>query len=122
MIITKKHLSRRTFLRGSGVTVALPLLDAMVPAATPKPQQPAQTPRRLTVYLSPEAYHALEAASAPEHRGTHIKMVNWCNAHESQAEAEPSALLRLPSNGAEFLEARKASKALLGYTSIYDRL
>jgi hypothetical protein len=33
--ITKKHLSRRTFLRGAGVTVALPLLDAMLPAQTP---------------------------------------------------------------------------------------
>jgi hypothetical protein len=30
--ITGKHLSRRTFLRGTGVSVALPLLDAMVPA------------------------------------------------------------------------------------------
>ncbi len=30
--ITGKHLSRRTFLRGAGATVALPLLDAMVPA------------------------------------------------------------------------------------------
>src|SRR6188768_1106287 len=45
MFITKKHLSRRTFLRGAGVTVGLPLLDAMVPAwtalaqtaASPKP-------------------------------------------------------------------------------------
>ena len=33
--IFKKHLSRRTFLRGVGVTVALPLLDSMVPAQTP---------------------------------------------------------------------------------------
>ena len=32
--ITKKHLSRRTFLRGTGVTLALPLLESMVPAAT----------------------------------------------------------------------------------------
>ena len=32
--ITKKHLSRRTVLRGLGVTLALPLLDAMVPAQT----------------------------------------------------------------------------------------
>ena len=30
--ITKKHLSRRTVLRGVGATIALPLLDAMVPA------------------------------------------------------------------------------------------
>ncbi|PYS56164.1 MAG: hypothetical protein DMG13_00875 [Acidobacteria bacterium] len=35
MFITKKHLSRRTFLRGAGVTLALPLLESMVPAQTP---------------------------------------------------------------------------------------
>jgi hypothetical protein len=32
MIVTGKHLSRRSFLRGAGVTIGLPLLDAMVPA------------------------------------------------------------------------------------------
>jgi hypothetical protein len=32
--LTKKHLSRRTFIRGSGVALALPFLDAMVPAGT----------------------------------------------------------------------------------------
>jgi Protein of unknown function (DUF1552) len=39
MFITKRHMPRRTFLRGMGATVALPLLDAMVPAfaATPAP-------------------------------------------------------------------------------------
>src|SRR5687768_5003256 len=34
MFITKTHLDRRTFLRGMGATVALPLLDAMIPART----------------------------------------------------------------------------------------
>ena len=34
MFITRKHLSRRTVLRGVGAAVALPLLDAMIPAAT----------------------------------------------------------------------------------------
>jgi hypothetical protein len=34
MFMTKKHLSRRAVLRGVGATVALPLLDAMVPAGT----------------------------------------------------------------------------------------
>ena len=34
MFITKKHLSRRTFLRAGGATIGLPLLGAMVPAAT----------------------------------------------------------------------------------------
>jgi len=33
MFITKKHLNRRTFLRGAGTALALPLLDAMIPAA-----------------------------------------------------------------------------------------
>jgi hypothetical protein len=46
MIITRKALSRRTFLRGAGVAVALPLLDAMVPALTALAQTPA-APRRL---------------------------------------------------------------------------
>jgi len=34
MFITKRHIPRRTFLRGAGVTLALPLLDAMIPAHT----------------------------------------------------------------------------------------
>ena len=34
MFITKKYISRRTVLKGAGVAVALPFLDAMVPAAT----------------------------------------------------------------------------------------
>src|SRR6266850_6685408 len=34
MFITRKHLHRRTFLKAAGATVALPLLDAMVPART----------------------------------------------------------------------------------------
>src|SRR5438128_10683543 len=35
MFITKKHIPRRTFLRGVGATMALPLLEAMLPAQTP---------------------------------------------------------------------------------------
>src|SRR5262245_14971113 len=35
MFLTKKHIHRRTFLRGVGVAVSLPLLDAMLPAFTP---------------------------------------------------------------------------------------
>src|SRR5262249_40789863 len=34
MILTRKHLSRRTVLRGAGISVGLPLLDAMIPAGT----------------------------------------------------------------------------------------
>ncbi|PYQ96416.1 MAG: hypothetical protein DMF97_15430, partial [Acidobacteria bacterium] len=35
MYVTKNHIPRRTFLRGAGVTLALPLLESMVPALTP---------------------------------------------------------------------------------------
>jgi hypothetical protein len=46
MILTRKALSRRTFLRGVGTAVALPLLDAMIPAMTALAQTPA-APARL---------------------------------------------------------------------------
>ena len=44
MFIHKTHLSRRTFLRGAGVTLSLPLLESMVPALTPL-RLTAATPR-----------------------------------------------------------------------------
>lgn len=47
MIITKKALSRRTFLRGAGAALALPLLDSMLPAATPLAKTAAKPIRRL---------------------------------------------------------------------------
>src|SRR5262245_19786675 len=46
MIVTRKALSRRTFLRGAGAALALPLLDAMIPALTAQAQTPA-APQRL---------------------------------------------------------------------------
>src|SRR3954466_11158218 len=53
MIITKKALPRRTFLRGMGATLALPLLDAMVPAATAATKTPALPVRRLGYVFMP---------------------------------------------------------------------
>lgn len=47
MTVTKKALPRRTFLRGAGATLALPLLDAMVPPLTALSKTPARTVRRL---------------------------------------------------------------------------
>jgi hypothetical protein len=52
MFITKKHLSRRTFLRGGGAAIGLPLLSAMVPAATALAQTAAAPkPRMGFIYL-----------------------------------------------------------------------
>ncbi len=44
--ITKKHIPRRTFLRGAGITLALPLLDSMIPAQTPLARTAAVRPTR----------------------------------------------------------------------------
>ena len=51
MIITKKHLPRRTFLRGMGVTLALPLLDSMLPAQTPLSKTAAARMRLAYCYI-----------------------------------------------------------------------
>jgi len=53
MIITKKFMPRRTFLRGVGATLALPLLEAMVPAATPLARTAAKPVRRLGFVFMP---------------------------------------------------------------------
>jgi hypothetical protein len=50
MFITKKNLPRRTFLRGMGATLALPMLDAMVPALAAKAGGPV--PRLGFIYVS----------------------------------------------------------------------
>ena len=52
MFITKKHLSRRTLLRGAGTAVALPLLDSMIPAQTALAQTAASpAPRLGCIYI-----------------------------------------------------------------------
>jgi hypothetical protein len=52
MFITRKHISRRTFLRGAGVAVGLPLLDAMIPAGTALAQTAANPgPRMGFIYF-----------------------------------------------------------------------
>jgi hypothetical protein len=49
MSLSRKHLSRRTVLRGAGVALALPLLDSMVPAATALSRTAAVPVKRLGV-------------------------------------------------------------------------
>jgi hypothetical protein len=53
MFITKKHLSRRTFIRGAGVTLALPFLESMVPAQTPLKATAAVPKTRLGCFYVP---------------------------------------------------------------------
>src|ERR1041384_1422419 len=53
VILTKQFMPRRTFLRGVGATMALPLLEAMVPAATPLAKTAANPVRRLGFVFMP---------------------------------------------------------------------
>jgi hypothetical protein len=53
MILTKKSLPRRTFLRGMGAMISLPLLDAMIPAATAATRTAAKPVRRLGYVFMP---------------------------------------------------------------------
>src|SRR5437588_3114481 len=57
MIVMKKALPRRTFLRGLGTTLALPLLDAMVPSMTALAATPANPVRRLGFVYIPMGAH-----------------------------------------------------------------
>ena len=67
MFLAKKHISRRTVLRGVGAAVALPFLDAMVPAQTPL-RNTAAVPRSRLACV--EMVHGA-AGSAPEGLNKH---------------------------------------------------
>ena len=68
MIVTKMALPRRTFLRGMGATLALPLLDAMVPALSAAAKSPANPVRRLGFVYLPMG--ATPGKWSPEQVGT----------------------------------------------------
>ena len=53
MFITKKHLSRRTLLKAGSAAIGLPLLDAMVPAATALAQTAAAAKPRMGFFYLP---------------------------------------------------------------------
>ena len=66
MFITKKHMSRRTILRGAGATLALPLLEAMIPASTALAQTAATPKPRFVGCFVPHG--AAPGYWVPEHR------------------------------------------------------
>src|SRR6266704_2189667 len=65
--ITKKHLSRRTFIRGMGVSLSLPLLESMVPAQTPLARTAANPQIRLGLCFM--THGAVMAKWTPEEEG-----------------------------------------------------
>ena len=72
MIITKKALSRRTLLKAAQGILALPLLDAMIPAMTASAQTPARSVRRLGFVYMPMGCD--QARWTPEGTGTLDKL------------------------------------------------
>jgi hypothetical protein len=54
--LTRKHISRRTLLRGAGVTLALPFLDSMVPAQTPLAKAAANPKTRFVGIFAPHGW------------------------------------------------------------------
>ena len=72
MFITKKFLDRRTVLRGAGVSIALPLLDAMIPAATALADTAAAPKVRMGFVYFPHG--AVMKYWSPEKTGTDFEM------------------------------------------------
>ncbi len=69
MFITKKHLCRRTFLRGAGVTIALPFLESMLPAQTPLRNTAASPKTRLGCIYVPHGATMYKWTPAAEGKG-----------------------------------------------------
>ena len=67
MFLTRKHLSRRAVLKGAGATIALPLLDAMIPARTALAQTAAASSPRLGFVYFPHG--ALQDEWTPTRTG-----------------------------------------------------
>jgi hypothetical protein len=66
MFIFKKHISRRTVLKGAGVTMALPFLEAMVPAATALAQTAANPKMRAGFFYIPHGAVQHDTKFGPE--------------------------------------------------------
>lgn len=73
MVITRKHLSRRTVLRGLGATIALPLLDGMVPAFAATRLTAARPAKRLGAVYVPNG----------------MTMAKWLPTTEGRLELSP---------------------------------
>lgn len=72
MFITKKHISRRTVLRGVGAAIALPLLDAMIPAHTALAKTAAKATPRLGFIYFPHG--AIMEQWTPATEGANFKL------------------------------------------------
>jgi hypothetical protein len=76
MFITRRHLSRRTVLKGAGAGLALPLLDAMIPAATALANTAAAPRPRLGFFYFPHGAVMEKWTPAAEGRDFALQYIN----------------------------------------------
>src|SRR2546423_9499857 len=100
MFISKRHISRRTVLRGMGATVALPFLESMVPAMTP----------------------LRETAAAPKTRFVGVEVVHGCSG--STEWGTENNLLQPAKEGRdfEFLTILKPLESVRDYVTVISRM
>src|SRR5688500_3835167 len=101
MIVTRRHLPRRTVLRGMGVTLSLPLFDAMVPAFAAARQTAARPVRRLCAVYAPMGAH----------------MAKWTPTVEAALELSPMLQARAPFKGRVLLVSGLDSRQALSNDS-----
>ncbi len=73
MFLSKKHVPRRAVLKGAGAAIALPLIDAMLPANTAWADTPAGKPPKRFAFVG-FPHGAIMAHWSPEQTGTDYKM------------------------------------------------
>jgi hypothetical protein len=104
--ITGKHMPRRTFLRGVGATMALPLLDAMMPARAFFGRAAAAAPDK-TRLVCIEEVHGLAGCNA------------WgASKHLFAPETEGSAFTLVPDNPFSTLEAFHLDMTIVSHTDV----
>jgi hypothetical protein len=132
MFITKKHMPRRTFLRGAGVTLGLPLLNAMIPAQTALAQTAATpTPRFMGIFyphgMAPGHWEHPEGA-LPEKMSNIMESLQPVRSHttvisgiwSSSAEAPPGTTGSDHWVAAAFLSGNKPRKTSGSDSTVFE--
>jgi hypothetical protein len=127
MFLTKKHLSRRSVLRGAGATIALPLLEAMIPARTALAQTAAAAKPRLGFIYFPHG--AVIDKWTPKKTGTdfdfspilkalepHRKYVTVVSGMENKPAISPAVHAIMPGTWLSCVHPRESNDPYGGVT------
>jgi hypothetical protein len=127
MFITKKHIDRRAVLRGAGAALALPLLDAMIPARTALAQTAAAPKVKLGFIYFPHG--AVEKYWVPKNTGRdfefstilkplepHRKYVSVVSMTENAPAISPAVHAIMPGTWLSCVHPRESAEPLAGIT------